>query len=80
MPTIHIHSVQDINVNLLDAIKNMYQGNPMTIKIEIDEDTQPVFTLSENQKYILDSQKDLPLSYYQDADELLKELKETYGL
>ncbi len=38
------------------------------------------FELSKEQKKILDSQKDLPLSEYKDNIEFLAELKSEYGL
>ena len=75
MHTFHIQSVKDINSNLLETLKNMFQGQSMTISVETDEDIKPFFTLSEHQKQILDSQQDLPLSDYQDGDDMIKELK-----
>jgi hypothetical protein len=80
MHTFHIQSAKDINSNLLETIKGMFQGQSMTIKIETDEKVMPVFILSEHQKEILDSQKDLSLSDYQDGDNMIKELKENYGI
>jgi hypothetical protein len=43
-------------------------------------DDKEVFRLSNEQKNILDSQDDLPVSEYQDNNEFVVELKREYGL
>jgi len=80
MTTFHINSVKDINTSLLQSIKRMFQGQSMTIKIEVNQENMPDFKLSLEQKQILDSQKDLPLSDYQDGNDMVKELKSNYGI
>lgn len=54
-----------------EKIKKQYPG------IESEE---VVFELTDEQKKILDSQQELPLSAFQDNDEFLSELKKEYGL
>lgn len=45
-----------------------------------DLETEISFELTEDQKKILDEQKELPISEYQDNDEFLNELKKEYDL
>jgi|GEM_PF-1350224 len=49
-------------------------------KPQYNQEINPAFSLSEEQKNILDSQNDLDDSEYQDSDAFLAELKEEYGL
>ncbi|MDR1877334.1 MAG: hypothetical protein LBQ84_06885 [Flavobacteriaceae bacterium] len=60
-----------IPIKVWEKMKKKYPG--------IDDTKEP-FKLSDEQKKILDSQDNLPLSEYQDNDEFIAELKKEYGL
>lgn len=49
-------------------------------KPQHNQEINPTFSLSEEQKKTLDSQKDLDDSEYQDSDDFLTELKKAHGL
>jgi hypothetical protein len=72
--TYHLSSAQEINVDILEAIKVAFKSKPITITIEEDRD----FELSQETKNMLD----IRLNDYlknpndvQDFDELLDELE-----
>jgi hypothetical protein len=72
--TYHLSSAQDINIDILEAIKVAFKSKPITITIE--EDTN--FELSQETKNMLDTRLNDYLKNpndVQDFDELLDKLE-----
>ncbi len=68
------------NVSIPDNKISFFQEFLDMIGARYEKTDDNGFVLSEEQKKILDSQDDVPLSEYQDNDEFLDELKKEYGL
>ncbi|WP_447951800.1 hypothetical protein [Chryseobacterium koreense] len=68
------------NVSIPDNKISFFQEFLDMIGARYEKTEDYDFVLSDEQKKILDSQEDLPLSEYQDSDEFLEELKKEYGL
>lgn len=68
------------NVSIPDNKTSFFQEFLDMIGAQYEKTDDNGFVLSEEQKKILDSQDDVPLSEYQDDDEFLDELKKEYGL
>ena len=49
--TYHLNSAQDINPDILEAIKAAFKSNPITITVEVDE---AEYELTDEMKNILD--------------------------
>lgn len=62
------------------ALRTFAKALKIKITKQNNLDSIDNFELSKEQKKILDSQKDLPLSEYKDNIEFLAELKSEYGL
>lgn len=72
--TYHLSSAQEVNVDILEAIKVAFKSKPITITIEEDRD----FELSQETKNMLDTRLNDYLQNpndVQDFDELLDELE-----
>lgn len=74
--TYHLDSAQDINADILEAIKVAYKSRPITITIEEEDD----FELTEEMKVILDERLKEDESDYISAEESISQLKSKYGL
>jgi D-Tyr-tRNAtyr deacylase len=75
--TYHLASAQEVNSDILDAIKVAFKSRPITITIEEeDQDSE----LSQEMKNILDERLVEDESDYITADESIRQLKEKYGL
>ncbi|MWB95291.1 hypothetical protein GON26_13060 [Flavobacterium sp. GA093] len=74
--TYHLDSAQDINEDILEAIKIAFKSRPITITIEEDED----FELTEEMKKILDERLKEDGSDYISSEESIAQLKSKYGL
>lgn len=74
--TYHLESAQDINSEILEAIKVAYKSRPITITIEEDVD----FGLTEEMKAILDERLLEHGKDYLSAEESISQLKSKYGL
>ena len=74
--TYHLSSAQDINVDILEAIKVAFKSKPITIIVEEDCD----FELSEDIKAILDERLKEDETIYLSAEESIKLLHKKYGL
>jgi hypothetical protein len=72
--TFHLNSAQDINDDLIDAIKAAYKSKPITIIVEEEED------LSQEMKSILDSRLQEDKSTYISSKQSIDMLKKNYGL
>jgi len=74
--TYHLDSAQDINTDILDAIKIAFKSRPIAITIEEEED----FELAEEMKAILDERLKADGSDYISAEKSVRQLNEKYGL
>lgn len=74
--TYHLDSAQDVNTDILEAIKIAFKSRPITITIEEEVD----FELTEEMKAILDERLLEDESDYITAEESIRQLKEKYGL
>jgi hypothetical protein len=72
----HLDSAQDINEDILEAIKVAHKSRPITITIE-EEDS---FELIEEMKTILDERLQENGSDYISSEESIAQLKSKYGL
>lgn len=75
--TYHLSSAQEVNTDILDAIKVAFKSRPITITIEEEEQD---FELSQEMKNLLEERLLEDDSDYITADESIKQLKEKYGL
>ena len=74
--TYHLDSAQDINTDILEAIKVAFKSRPITITIEEEDD----FELTQEMKAILDERLSEDEGDYITAEESIRQLKEKYGL
>ena len=75
--TYHLSSAQEVNSDILDAIKVAFKSRPITITIEEEEQD---LELSQEIKNLLDERLLENESDYITADVSIKQLKEKYGL
>ena len=75
--TYHLSSAQEVNTDILDAIKVAFKSRPITITIEEEEQD---FEISQEMATILDERLLEDESDYITADESIKQLKRKYGL
>jgi hypothetical protein len=75
--TYHLPSAQDINMDLLNAIKSIYKSSPITIKVEDEGEN---FEISAAMASILDERLTEDEKDYITADESILQLKMKYGL
>lgn len=75
--TYHLKSADDINVDLLEAIKALYKSKPITIIVQENESNEE---LTEELKDILDMRLAEDEESYISAKSSLDQLKEKYGL
>ena len=75
--TFHIKSAEEINSDLLDAIKATFKSKPITIIVEEDESYAE---LSDDMKIILDERLKEDEKTYLTADESVNKLQKKYGL
>jgi hypothetical protein len=72
--TYHLDSAQDINLDILEAIKVAFKSRPITITIEEDSE------LTQEMKDILDERLMEDESDYLTAEESISQLKIKYGI
>ena len=75
--TFHLTSAQDINADILDAIKATYKSRPITIIVEEDEEH---IELSSNIKSVLEERMNEDEETYLSGKDSIKQLIEKYGL
>lgn len=75
--TFHLTSAQDINADILDAIKATFKSKPITIIVEDAEDN---FDLTAEMKTVLDERLQEEEANYLTSEESLKQLNKKYGL
>jgi hypothetical protein len=74
--TYHLSSAQDINADILDAIKAAFKSRPITIIVEDEDDAE----LSAEMKAILDDRLNEDEKTYISAEESISRLNKKYGL
>lgn len=75
--TYHLASAQEINSDILDAIKLAFKSRPIIITIEEEEQD---FEISQEMATLLDERLLEDENDYITADESIKQLKTKYGL
>ena len=75
--TYHLSSAQEVNSDILDAIKAAFKSRPITIIVEEDGNNSDLTT---NMKAILDERLEEDESTYLTAEQSIKQLNEKYGL
>ena len=75
--TYHLASAQEVNSDILDAIKAAFKSKPITIIVEEDEDS---FGLDAELMAILDERLEEDEATFISANELINELDSKYGL
>ncbi|MBI2257352.1 MAG: hypothetical protein HYU67_00450 [Flavobacteriia bacterium] len=75
--TYHLNSAQDINSDILDAIKAAFKSKPITITVEEDHED---FELSTEMKSILDERLQEDEKTYLSAEDSINQLNKKYGL
>jgi hypothetical protein len=75
--TYHLTSAQEVNSDILDAIKAAFKSKPITIIVE--EDTNG-FDLSSDLKAVLDERLLEDEDSYLTSDESINQIKQKYGL
>lgn len=75
--TYHLTSAQDINADILDAIKATFKSRPITIIVEEDQEH---IELTANMKNILDERLNEDDKTYLSGEDSIKQLIQKYGL
>ena len=75
--TYHLASAQEVNSDILDAIKAAFKSKPITIIVEEDEDS---FGLDAELMAILDERLEEDEATFISANELINQLDSKYGL
>ena len=75
--TYHLKSAQDVNADILDAIKATFKSKPITIIVKEDDND---YELSADMKSILDDRMQEDEQTYLTAEESILQLNEKYGL
>ncbi len=75
--TYHLSSAQEVNSDILDAIKAAFKSKPITIIVEEDDNS---FDLSSDLKAVLDERLEEDESTYISADASINQLNLKYGL
>ena len=76
--TYHLNSAQEINVDILEAIKATYKSRPITIIVE--EGDLEDYELTSQMKSILDDRVNEDESTYLSAEDSINKLNKKYGL
>lgn len=75
--TYHLTSAQEVNSDILDAIKATFKSKPITIIVEEDEED---FELTTEMKAVLDERLQEDEKTYLSAEDSIKQLNKKYGL
>lgn len=75
--TYHLKSAQEVNTDILDAIKATFKSKPITIIVEEDDGD---FELSEEMKAVLDERLHEDENTYLTAQESINQINKKYGL
>ncbi len=75
--TYHLASAQEVNTDILDAIKATFKSKPITIIVEEDDSD---FELTADMKAVLEERLQEDESIYLSAEESISQLNKKYGL
>jgi hypothetical protein len=75
--TYHLTSAQEVNTDLLDAIKATFKSKPITIIVEESDND---FNLTSDMKAVLDERLQEDESTYLIAEDSINQLNKKYGL
>ena len=75
--TYHLKSAQELNIDILDAIKAAFKSKPITIIVKEDGDD---YELTEEMKDVLRERLQEDESTYLTASESIDQLTKKYGL
>jgi hypothetical protein len=75
--TYHLTSAQDVNTDILDAIKATFKSKPITIIVEEDDGD---FELTADMKTVLDERLLEDEKTYLTAEDSISQLSKKYGL
>ena len=75
--TYHLSSAQQVNTDLLDAIKATFKSKPITIIVEEDDND---YELTVEMKAVLDDRLQEDESTYLSGEESINQLNKKYGL
>jgi hypothetical protein len=75
--TYHLSSAQDVNSDILDAIKATFKSRPITIIVEEDDED---FELTEDMKKVLDERLLEDEKTYLTGKDSIERLNKKYGL
>ncbi len=75
--TYHLTSAQEVNSDILDAIKATFKAKPITIIVEEDDID---FELSTETKTVLDDRLNEDETTYLTSEESIQQLNKKYGL
>ena len=73
----HLSSAQEVNTEILDAIKVAFKSKPITITVEEDEND---YEITSEMKSVLDNRMQEEESTYLTAEESIRKLNKKYGL
>ncbi len=75
--TYHLKSAQDVNADILDAIKATFKSKPITIIVKEDDNE---YELSADMKSVLDDRMQEDEQTYLTAEESIRQLNKKYGI
>nr|MBK9653332.1 hypothetical protein [Bacteroidota bacterium] len=75
--TYHLSSAQEVNSDILDAIKATFKSKPITIIVEADEED---FELTTDMKSVLDERLQEDEKTYLTSEDSINQLNKKYGL
>lgn len=75
--TYHLTSAQEVNTDILDAIKAAFKSKPITIIVEEDDSD---FGLTAAMKAVLDERLQEDETTYLSAEDSINQLNKKYGL
>ena len=75
--TYHLTSAQEVNSDILDAIKATFKSRPITIIVEEDKED---FDLTTEMKTVLDERLQEDEKNYLTGEDSIKQLSKKYGL
>ena len=76
--TYHLSSAQEVNSDILDAIKATFKSKPITIIVE--EDDEEDFEMTTDMKTVLDERLLEDEETYLTAEDSINQLQKKYGL
>lgn len=75
--TYHLNSAQDLNTDILDAIKAAFKSKPITIIVKENDND---YELTEEMKEVLEERLQEDETTYLTANESIDQLNKKYGL